>query len=76
MKYYEIKAIDPQKLELNSTGMDYTDKSMKTHFAEVNLDDKIIDVIQRVTKAGRKHVLLFTKFVEDAQRISDVLRSA
>lgn len=73
MKYYDIDAIDPERLQVNSTWLDYTDISMRNHFSNINLDEKVIDVVKRVIKQWRKHILLFTKFVEDAQRISKKL---
>lgn len=73
LDYYKIKLIDRRNLQLNSTGADYTDRSVrdlyqKTHFAE-NLEN----VIQRLLLAGRKSILVFTRFVEEAQYLSDAL---
>lgn len=73
MKYYVIKAIDSSKLVTNSTGLDYTDRSMRNHFDEIHLKEKIVEIAQRLLVAGRKHILIFTKFVEDAKTISELL---
>ena len=73
MKYYVIKAIDTSRLVTNSTGLDYTDRSMRNHFDEIHLKEKIVEIAQRLLVSGRKHILIFTKFVEDAKIVSELL---
>lgn len=68
VKYYEIKAIKQSELRVNSTGNDYTDKSMREHFDDIQLDEKVIEIVERVNNK-RNHILVFTRFVEDADRI-------
>ena len=74
MKYYEIKSIDTSRLITNSTGLDYTDRSLRNHFDEIHLKEKIVEIVERLLIAGRKHILVFTKFVEDAKIISELLQ--
>jgi DNA repair protein RadD len=67
VKYYRIKGFDSSKIRVNSTGMDYVDSSLKKYYADVHFDNSISDVVKRLVNAGRNHVLVFTKFVEDAR---------
>lgn len=73
MNYYEIEAIKEEELELNSTGMDYTDKSVKNHLEKVGMNDKVVQIVNRLVAAGRKHILLFTRFTWDAEEIVEKL---
>lgn len=74
MKYYQIKVIDITKLKTNSTGVDYTDVSMRNHFDEVHLREKIAEVVERLVKSWRKHILVFTKFVSDSEYVASLVR--
>jgi len=73
MNYYEIDAIKEDELELNSTGMDYTDESVKRHLQKISMNDKVVEIVERLVKAGRKHILLFTRFTWDAEEIVEKL---
>lgn len=74
MQYFEVDGIKASRLRSNSTGNDYTDDSVRQHLEEIDFDKKIIDIVERITKAGRKHILVFTRFVEWASRLSETLK--
>lgn len=76
MKYYEVKAIETAKLTTNTTGMDYTEKSMRNHFDEIQLKAKVVEVVERLLDAGRKHILIFASFVADAEYMANLLQRA
>ena len=71
MEYYQVDIVDPSKLEVNSTGADFTDKSVKQHYSEIEFNLKLKEIIERLIKAGRKNILVFTRFVNEAQELSD-----
>lgn len=71
MEYYQINIVDPTKLQVNSTGADFTDKSVQKHYKDINFNLKLKEVIERLVKAGRKNILVFTRFVAEAQELSD-----
>lgn len=71
MEYYQVNIVDPSKLQVNSTGADFTDKSVKQHYSEIEFNLKLKEVIERLIKAGRKNILVFTRFVEEAKELSD-----
>ena len=69
LEYYQIKGFDTGRLELNSTGADYTDQSVINHFEEIHFDNKLQTVIGRLIEIGRKNILVFTRFTKEAQAI-------
>jgi len=73
MEYYHINIVDPEKLQVNTTGADYTDKSVQSHYKDIGFNEKLKDVILRLLKAGRKNILVFTRFVDEAKELSESL---
>lgn len=69
-EYHEVKGFNRNALRANSTGADYTDKSVQMHFNEINLKDKIVKVVERLMANGRKNALVFTRFVEEAEYVA------
>ena len=61
---------DTSKLVVNSTKSDYTDESMKKYFKYINFDGSVLDVSKRLMNAGRKNLLVFTKFVDEARLLA------
>jgi DNA repair protein RadD len=59
------------EINLNSTGADFNDESLKQYNKKMKLVDVVADSIQ---KSGRKHVLVFTRFVEDAVSLKNALQ--
>ena len=53
--------------------MDYTDYSIKRHYKEIELEERVTEIIERLQKAGRKHILVFTKFVDEARIVAENL---
>jgi len=71
MEYYQINIVDPTKLQVNATGADFTDKSVQKHYKDIEFNRKLKEVIERLVKSGRKNILVFTRFVAEAQELSD-----
>ena len=74
--YEDVPIIAREKLKLNSTGADYTDASVQLLFAEVGFVGRLCDEVQRQLTAGRKHVLVFTRFVDEARRLAHAIPGA
>jgi len=60
-------------LKLNSTGMDFTDASLKTYNEENNIEGEVAKLVQATIKDGAKHILVFNKFVEEAVALKNNL---
>lgn len=73
MNYYRLNVVDPRRLRINSTGADYTDESVRRHYREIKFNDSLENIIERLLAAGRKSVLVFTRFVEEADHLVQAL---
>ena len=67
MEYYRCRIIDRSKLKVNSSGADYTDASVKKHYKEVDFQGHLLDIVRRLLAVGRKSILVFTRFIEEAE---------
>lgn len=73
MNYYRMNVVDPRRLRINSTGADYTDASVRRHYREIKFNDSLANVVERLLAAGRRSVLVFTRFVEEAEHLVSAL---
>lgn len=73
MEYFRYRGIDPAQLRLNSAGTEYTDASVRAAMQGGDWEARIINVIERLLKHGRKSILAFTPFVDDAKRVASYL---
>lgn len=76
MQYYSLPVVDTSKLVVNSTGMDYTDASVKKLYAKISYTEQLADVVRRLLAAGRKSILVFTRFTEEASLLKKMLGNA
>lgn len=73
MEYYRLNIVDPKRLKVNSTGADYTDASVRRLYQEIKFNDTLENIVSRLLAAGRQSVLVFTRFVEEAQHLATAL---
>jgi DNA repair protein RadD len=74
MEYYSVSDnFDTNRLQVNSTRMDYTDDSVHKYYNEIHFEKQIADVVNRLLKAGRKNVLVFTKFINESEAVKEIL---
>lgn len=67
---YDIKDVDETDLELNTTGSDFTDKSLEKFKETNNINSKIICEVNNLILEGRKSILVSVPFIADAQEIA------
>lgn len=68
---YDINPIvNPDLLQLNTTGADYTDASVQRHFQTIGFGSRLRDVVLQQLAAGRKNVLVFTRFTEESRQLA------
>lgn len=72
-EYFYHQGIDPSTLKVNTTGSEYTDASIKAAIANCDFEAKVINMVERLLKHGRKSILVFTPFVENAAKIASFL---
>lgn len=75
MQYESVGAFDQGLLQLNSTGADYTDTSVKRYYDKINLKSLLYDNVTDQIRKGRKHILVFTRFIEEADAVARELGS-
>ena len=75
MEYATTNGFDRDQLDVNSTGADYTDESVRRYYRALNFRDKIVTTIEREIET-RKNALVFTRFIEEAQYLVDNIQGA
>lgn len=74
LSYYDLTCIDMSLVTSNSTGADYDEQSLKDEYARVDFYTKLSNTVRRVMnpKNGipRNGILVFTRFVEEAERLA------
>jgi DNA repair protein RadD len=77
LRYFDMNRLEMDNVKLNTTGADYDEKSLFEEFERVGLYDYTLSIIKRVLnpKDGKKRngILVFCRFIEDAERIADEL---
>lgn len=69
LKYADASGgFDRGQLKLNSTGADYDDDSVARYYAKSGFMDRVAAATRRAM-TERKNVLIFTRFVEDGERL-------
>lgn len=73
LNYYQLPIVNTLRLQLNSTGSDYTEASVRKHYEEVKFNEEVASVVNRLLNAGRKSILVFTRFTDEAEHLVRVL---
>ena len=76
LNYYEMNPLGWNELNLkvNTTGADYTDKSVVKEYERIDFYGFLVSIVQRFLnpKSGvkRKGILVFTRFLKEAERLT------
>lgn len=70
MNYYQLNIVDTSRLKVNSTGADFTDASVRRYYREIKFNDSLENIIRRLLVAGRSSILVFTRFIDEANHIA------
>ena len=77
LRYFDMMRIDLDKVKVNTTGADYDDKSLFKEFERVGMYEYTLDIVKRVMRpkdgSVRHGILVFVRFVEDAERLAEDL---
>ncbi|HXI43907.1 MAG TPA: DEAD/DEAH box helicase [Bryobacteraceae bacterium] len=76
LEYFAVKGFDRTKLQTNSTGADYTDKSVQQHFRDLDFAGKLEAIVNRLIEIKRRGVLVFTRFVEESRQLTQRVSGA
>lgn len=70
LEYQVVRGFNKNRLRVNSTGAEYTDESVQRHLFEIGFDQRLEKVVRRLLEVGRGSVLVFTRFVQEAERLA------
>ncbi len=70
---YTIGKVNTSELELNSTGNDFTLKSIKKFSIENNLIERCRKSVEYLQKDGRKHILVFVSSIAEAEELQKIV---
>lgn len=79
LDYYQMNPLgwSDKNLRLNSTGADYTDKSVINEYKRIDFYSYLVSIVKRLLspKNGvkRKGILVFTRFIEEAQKLTELI---
>lgn len=72
LEYLVNEKYKPDEVKLNTTGMDFDDDALRTYNSKMNIIEVIKDSIKTLDK---RHILVFTRFVEEAEALERNLNS-
>ena len=79
LRYFDCTKLDMSRVKSNSTGADFDDKSLKEEYKRIGFGDQLSSTTLRVLrpKSGvpRNGVLVFTRFIEEADTLVARLRT-
>ena len=79
LRYFDCTKLDMSRVKANTTGADYDDKSLKLEYERIGFGDQLSSTTIRVLhpKSGipRKGVLVFTRYIDEADTLCHKLRS-
>lgn len=70
INYIQGAQLKEHMLELNSTGREFTDYSVKMYNEQNDIFSKMANAVHDLRRSGRKKILVFVQFVEDAYTLS------
>jgi len=73
LEYFNIKGFDRKQVKINNTGADFSEKSLFDYCQVIDFPHKVYDITNRLLQYGRKNILVFTSFVNEAQQLADSL---
>lgn len=71
VKYYDVtpQSFLDQRLNRNTTGMDYDTDSVQRSFRYVGMYSYLVSIVRRLINAGRKHMLVFCHTLAEAEAL-------
>lgn len=69
LKYYNFDVIDRKKIDLNKSGTDFDDISLRKYYRTINMPLVIIDYAHRILPK-RKNLLIFCSLIDEAYTVA------
>jgi len=68
LEYYNFDVIDRSKLELNSSGTDFTQTSLRRYYKSIDMPSRIVKTATTIL-SKRKNILIFCSLIEEAKAV-------
>lgn len=69
LEYFVFNVVDRSMLQLNSSGTDFTEQSLKRYYKMIDMPSKIVEYAVRLL-AKRKNLLIFCSLIEEAESVA------
>lgn len=69
LEYYDKTVIDRTMLQMNTSGTDFTESSLKSYYRKIDMPSKTVDMANRML-AKRKNLLVFCSLISEAQEVA------
>ena len=68
-EYKIVSGFSSSQVALNTKGTDFSDLSLRRYYNRIGFHDRLRRVVLRLRKVGRKRILVFTRFIEEAENL-------
>lgn len=72
LEYYAFNVVDRRMLQMNSTGTDFTEASLKAYYKRIDMPKVTAEYALRLL-AKRKNLLIFCSLIEEANRVASMV---
>ena len=70
LKYYQVNGFDESRVKRNS-GNDYDEDALRKYYNEIGFAERLVDVTQRLLNVKRRGLLIFTRFIKEANFLAE-----
>lgn len=69
LEYFSFNVVDRSMLQVNSTGSDFTEQSLKKYYKTIDMPSKIVQYAMRLL-AKKPNLLIFCSLIEEAENVT------
>jgi DNA repair protein RadD len=69
LEYFDQTVIDRSMLQMNTSGTDFTDSSLRAYYRKIDMPSKTIDIANRMLQ-NRKNLLVFCSLIDEANTVA------
>jgi DNA repair protein RadD len=68
LEYFPMDVVDRTRLQMNSSGTDFTDSSVRAYYKSIDMPKRTVDYANRIL-AKRKNLLVFCTLIDEAEKV-------
>lgn len=76
LTYHEQNVLETAQLQLNSTGADFDDRSLRQTYRALSFAERLQTTVQALLARGHRQILVFTRFTEEATALAATVPGA